>query len=252
VTGRLLDLFGLAGGGLCAVVGAGGKTGLIHALTAQARESALTVLVTTTTHMGMPPQPHTGPILFDSDQGAVDDAVLREGLQSWGRVTLLGRRLREDKMEGVRPERVDAVGHLASLTLVEADGARQRSLKLPAAHEPVIPSRSTLVVVVAALDVVGAPLDEGRVHRLELVREALGRTEGRVGEDDVVACLAHPAGYPARVPPGARLAVFLNKMQDAGAAAAAARIAARLTPPYALVVGGSAHAGRGRVLSCPQ
>jgi len=43
--------------------------------------------------------------------------------------------------------------------------------------------------------------------------------------------------------------VFLNKMQDPGAEQAALRIASRLAPPYALVVGGSAHAGTGRVLS---
>ena len=56
-----------------------------------------------------------------------------------GRATLLGRRVREDKLEGVPPERVDELSGEADLVLVEADGARGRSLKVPAAHEPVLP-----------------------------------------------------------------------------------------------------------------
>ena len=248
MSGRLLDLFGLQAGGLAAIVGAGGKTSLVYALAAQAREAGLRVLVTTTTHMGTLPESVTGPLLIDAEGAA--EALLLRALDTHGRATLLGRRVRDDKLEGVSPERVDALRPLADLLLVEADGARQRSLKLPAAHEPVIPSRATLVVVVAALDVIGAPLDEGRVHRLDLVRAALGRAEGAVGEEDVAACLSEPAGYPSRVPAGARLAAFLNKMEDAGTESAAAAVAARITPPYALVVGGAARAGRGVVLSC--
>jgi len=248
VSRRLLDAFGLAAGGLCSVVGAGGKTSLLRALAAQARESGLRVLLTTTTHMGMMPPEVSGTVFMDSE--GVDEAALRRALDEDGRATLLGRRLREDKVQGVAPGRVDALRPLADLVLVEADGARQRSLKLPAEHEPVVPSLSTLMVVVSGLDAVTAPLDEGLVHRLELVRAALGRAGGVVGEDGVAACLVHPAGYPGRVPAGARLAAFLNKMEDAAAAQAASRIAGRLAPPYALVVGGSARAGVGQVLSC--
>ena len=107
-----------------------------------------------------------------------------------------------------------------------------------------MPDRTTLLLVVMALDVLGAPLDEARVHRLERVLEVTGRRAGDVVDEDVVAaCLLHPAGYPARVPPGARLAAFLNKAEDAAALAAAARLAERLMPPYDLVAAGSARAG---------
>ncbi len=46
--------------------------------------------------------------------------------------------------------------------LVEADGARGRSLKAPAAHEPAIPSFANQVVVLCAIDAVGAPMGETR------------------------------------------------------------------------------------------
>ena len=70
-----------------------------------------------------------------------------------GQVTLLGRRVRDEKFQGLSPERVDDLRGEADLVLVEADGARGRSLKVPADHEPVLPASTTLLLVVAAIDV---------------------------------------------------------------------------------------------------
>jgi probable selenium-dependent hydroxylase accessory protein YqeC len=244
----LLSRLRVGRGDLVAVVGAGGKTTLVYRLAAEARSAGMRVLVTTTTHMGTLPEETTGPVFLEADGDS--GAALDEALRREGRATLLGRRLREDKLEGLSPERVDALASSsrADLVLVEADGARGRSLKVPAPHEPVVPARTTLLLVVAALDVLGAPLDEARVHRLERVLEVTGRRAGDVADEDVVAaCLRHPAGYPSRVPPGARLAAFLNKAEDAAALAAAARLADRLLPPYHFVAAGSARAGIARV-----
>jgi probable selenium-dependent hydroxylase accessory protein YqeC len=225
-----------------AVAGAGGKTTLVYRLADEARAAGLRVLVTTTTHMGTLPEQTTGPIFVEAD-GAVD-AALDEALRREGRATLLGRRVRADKLEGLTPERVDALASRADLVLVEADGARGRSLKVPAPHEPVVPSRTTLLLVVAALDVLGAPLDEAKVHRLDRVLQASGRQAGEIVDEEVIAaCLRHAEGYPARRPAGARLAAFLNKAEDPPRLEAAARLAARLMPPYAYVAAGSARAG---------
>jgi probable selenium-dependent hydroxylase accessory protein YqeC len=143
---------------------------------------------------------------------------------------------------------VDELVSRAELLLIEADGARGRSLKVPAPHEPVIPGSTTVLVVVAALDVLGQAMDEASVHRLELVAAATGLSVGGlVNEDAVVAALRHGEGYPARVRPGVRSAVFLNKVEDAARAEAAARIAARLVPPYHSVVAGSARTGDVRI-----
>ena len=143
---------------------------------------------------------------------------------------------------------MDELVSRADLVVLEADGARGRSLKVPAAHEPVIPRSATAVVVVAALDVLGQPLDDALVHRVELVAAAAGRKPGQiVDEDAVVSALTCASGYPARIPPGTRAAVFLNKAEDAASRAAAERIAPRLLGPYALVAAGSARGGDVRV-----
>jgi probable selenium-dependent hydroxylase accessory protein YqeC len=245
VTG-LLGPLGIARGDVVAAVGAGGKTTLLYALAAEAHAAGWRVLVTTTTHMGTLPEATTGPLLVEAEgvsERDVDDALSAHGL-----VTILGRRVRPDKLEGLSPERVDCLARRADLTLVEADGARSRSLKAPAPHEPVVPSSCSLMVVLAALDVLGTPAAGASVHRPEIVSRLTGLGPGdAVSEEALAACLAHGDGYPARARPGLRPLVFLNKVEDEADAAAARRIAARLCPPYDGVVAGSARRGARRL-----
>ena len=235
MSGRLIEALGLDRG-VAALVGAGGKTTLLFRLADEARAAGRRVLVTTTTHMGVPAG--YGAVFFE-EAGDIT-AEVQEALERDGRAIVLGRRLREDKVEGIPPERVDALARLADVVLVEADGARRRSFKIPAEHEPVVPASATLVIVVVGMDVLGRPLDEAHVHRWERVAAAAAQPMGwTITEDTIVRALLDPAGYLSRVPAGARSAVFLNKAEG-DALAAARRIAARLSPPYGLALAGSA------------
>jgi probable selenium-dependent hydroxylase accessory protein YqeC len=241
----LLQVLGFGRADVVAVAGAGGKTTLVYRLAREARDAGLRVLVTSTTHMGTQLRTVTGPVVFDEDGDP--DVGLDAALRETGLATFLGRRLRPDKLEGVAAERVDGLAGRADLILVEADGARGRSLKVPAPHEPVIPRSATAVLVVAALDVLGRPLDDALVHRVELVAAATGRKPGEdVDEAAVASALLHPEGYPARVTRGVRAAVFLNKAEDAATWAAAERIAPRLLGTYERVAAGSARGGEVR------
>ena len=251
LSAALLSALGIVRGDVVSVVGAGGKTTLVYALAAQARAAGMRVLVTTTTHMGTLAEATTGPVMVESEAGeAATEAELARALATEGRATVLGRRVRADKLEGLAPQRVDALARAADLVLVEADGARGRSLKAPAAHEPVIPSSTTRVVVVAALDALGLPLDEVRVHRLEVVCALTGAEPGAMVDAGLMAAvLAHASSYPSRIPAGVRAGVFLNKADDEPALQAARAVAAHLVPPYDFVAAGSARDGRGIVLA---
>lgn len=243
MTVGLLTALGIGRGDVVSVVGAGGKTTLVYRLAAEARSAGWRVLVTTTTHMGTLAEATTGPVLVEAESAI--EADLARALATEGRATVVGRRVRPDKLEGLAPERIDALVAAADLVLVEADGARGRSLKVPAPHEPVIPASTTLVIVVAALDVLGRPLDAATVHRLDLVCAATGAPEGAlVGPALLAAALVHPSSYPSRIRAGVRSGVFLNKADDEAAIGAAAEVAALLRPPYALVAAGSARSGR--------
>jgi hypothetical protein len=53
----------------------------------------------------------TGPLFVEAEGDAREG--LRAALRECGRATLLGRRMRDDKLEGVAPERVDQLAALA-------------------------------------------------------------------------------------------------------------------------------------------
>ena len=226
--------------GIAAVAGAGGKTTLLFRLADEARAAGLRVLVTTTTHMGVPSG--QGPLHFLDDPGDVH-ARVADSLAAEGRVVVLGRRVRDDKVEGLAPARVEALAGLADVVLVEADGARRRSFKTPAEHEPVIPAQARLVVIVAGLDILGRTLDDTHVHRAERVAAAAAQDLGSlVSEETLVHTLTAPGGYRSRVPTHARSAIFLNKAEG-DLIPAAIRIAARLVPPFDVALAGSARDG---------
>jgi probable selenium-dependent hydroxylase accessory protein YqeC len=98
----------------------------------------------------------------------------------------------------------------------EADGARTLPFKAPADHEPVIPSNTTLVVVMVGIDAVGQPLDATHVHRPEQVAALTG---ARLGDpltpEQIAAVLTHPQGGLKSVPPHARVVALINKVQTA-------------------------------------
>ncbi|MCA9936385.1 MAG: putative selenium-dependent hydroxylase accessory protein YqeC, partial [Anaerolineales bacterium] len=121
--------------------------------------------------------------------------------------------------------------------LIEADGSRMRPIKAPAAHEPVIPPQTTLVVPVMGMDALERPLHEA-AHRPELVQEVISEQysvisgQYSVNGDTVLtpvmaaALLAHPQGGLKGVPGGARVIPAINKV-DSPARLAAARQVAR-------------------------
>jgi probable selenium-dependent hydroxylase accessory protein YqeC len=128
-------------------------------------------------------------------------------------VTVIGEP-HADKLIGVNPDVVTDFIRLADSVLVEADGARTRSLKAPAPYEPVWPRSTSLAVAVVGIDAVGAPLAEEYIHRPDRVSAITGLALGQPVTPAVVAeCVTHPEGLFARVPPHARRVLLINKVK---------------------------------------
>src|SRR5262249_6485680 len=90
---------------------------------------------------------------------------------------------------------------------------RPRGQRPAADPEPVIPAETTLVIAVVGADVLGHPLTDEHVHRPERVSTLSGAAPGAPVTPELVArVLTHPEGGRKGVPPGARLAVLINKM----------------------------------------
>jgi molybdenum cofactor cytidylyltransferase len=156
-------------------------------------------------------------VTFNPEQQTIATILpqLDAALAEHGQVLLIGQTEPDSgKAFGLPPEVIDALaatGHF-DVIINEADGSRMRPLKAPAAHEPVIPDCTTLVIPVIGLDVLGQPLTDDVVHRAGLVSQLSGTILGQpVTTDTVAAVLSHPEGGLKHVPAQARVAPLLNK-----------------------------------------
>jgi molybdenum cofactor cytidylyltransferase len=132
---------------------------------------------------------------------------------------------------GLTRERFSALrrGVPDACILNEADGSRTLPFKAPAAHEPVIPLETTLVLAIVGADIFGRPLVADHVHRPELVAALSGAALGAPVTPEIVArVLAHPEGGRKGTPPGARVCVLINKVASLPDPAPARETAERL------------------------
>jgi probable selenium-dependent hydroxylase accessory protein YqeC len=121
------------------------------------------------------------------------------------------------KLAGLQSELLDRLIEALPeiMWLVEADGARGRGLKLPAAYEPVIPTRTTLVAVLMHMDVIGHPLDEVAAHRPEALAAYLGLRVGHpIAASHISRLLTDPVAGLKAVPAGARVVAVLNQRDE--------------------------------------
>ncbi len=224
MTTRLAPLLGVAERELVAFVGAGGKSTLMVALGRELAAAGSVVVITTTTKMGSDQVERFPNVVLSAAPADVETALERPGP-----VLVLATHDRR-KVTGPPPEAVDALfaETSADFVLVEADGARGRSFKAPAKHEPVIPQSTTLVVVVFGADALGRPISVA--HRPELVAALAG-----CGVDDLITSelaatvLGHREGGLRGVPAHARTVVAITKAHRVGRGPLVADLAGRLT-----------------------
>ncbi len=210
----LADAFEVRADEVVSLVGAGGKTTTLWGLVTKLRRMGLSVVATTTTNMQTPDSPTTAPpMVFASEEDNWLQSV-RTRLDRYGAVTVVRARKRQDKLKGLEPEDIDPLRGMADCVIIEADGARGRSLKAPAPHEPAVPEWTTSTIIMAGIDVLGRRLDEDSVHRLEIVQELSGASKGSRIVEEVIA-LALVRGYFPAIPKTSRKIVFLNKVDDA-------------------------------------
>ena len=147
-----------------AIVGAGGKTGLLKEMAAQFRQEGKFVFVTTTTHM-----------FIEEDTLLTEDAsVIIETLRKNGYV--FAGVPEGPKIRALPASEYAAVCEMADVVLVEADGSKHLPLKYPNEKEPVIPDNTDRIIVVWGPHGLGQSV-ESACHRPELVMDCLGIRE---------------------------------------------------------------------------
>ncbi len=231
--------FRLSSAPITTIVGAGGKTTTLFQLGKEYRQDHSRVIVTTTNNMS-----HDQPLTAEGHlihQGDLRK-TLEQILHSQGLICLTGEW--DEQTQRWRGLQIEELQHLSTRTqehsiplIIEADGARGRCLKAPAAHEPVIPPFCEAVIVVAGLAAIGKPLSEPWVHRPDRFAELSGCALGEILRQEAVqGILCHPLGGRKGIPPDAKSHVLLTQAESPQAQAAAKGMSAALLKHFDSVV----------------
>ena len=218
---KLIKALRLKPGLAVAFVGAGGKSSairrVVEEIVGDESNEIRSVLVTTTTRLGREQKDLTAHHIVDPSKDQIEE--LPVSLAQFRSVLVTGPDL-EDKWIPPTSDVLEELPRIAAergaLLLIEADGARGRSLKAPDKHDPVIPEFVDLVVPMAGLDVLGQAIESKAVHRPKLVAALLKtRQKSGIGPAELAALLVAEDGGLKGVPGGAQVRVVLNKTTEA-------------------------------------
>lgn len=220
-------------------VGAGGKTTLLHALADEAAASGRRVLLTTTTRMAVEPglvsDPEVAARVLTGDWSALSAQSGRNGAREAssallspgahptpgvplepGLVVVAGQ-LHGAKFGPFPPADAERVAALADVVLVEGDGSKRLPFKVPAAHEPVVPADTDLLLIVVGLSALGRPLAEVCFRVDEACQVLDDPDAGKLELTADLAATLLSAGYtdrPALAPWAGRRVIVLNQADD--------------------------------------
>lgn len=220
---NIVDALDAADGTTC-VVGAGGKKTTLAALGGRLDRAVITATVRIPIF-----DEWAGRVEVTADPVGVVEAALGQSTNDEWPLGVVPEQEREDRYRGYDPETIDRLGDLDVPILLKADGARMRRFKAPDDHEPRLPATADTVVAIASVHVVGEPLSDELVHRVEEVSRITGREPGEtITPEDVAAVLASDRGGRKDVPSGATYIPLLNMVDDDDLEAKARAVAAEI------------------------
>jgi probable selenium-dependent hydroxylase accessory protein YqeC len=210
----LINAFAIDAREHIALVGAGGKTALLFALADELRRAGKRVVTSTTTKVWQHQAWHAPCIVLTEGESSWKEK-LEAGLAKDGHTFLARMTLDSGKMDGIDPLILNGLFSERSVEylLVEADGAAGLPVKAPAAHEPVIPASTTMVVAIMGLDALGRRPVPGEVFRPDAVKEVTGLKAGEtLNSSSLAGIFLHPEGVFKGTPDTAKRIAFLNKL----------------------------------------
>lgn len=212
----LIETFHLEQGGVVCFVGAGGKTNLMFNTAYELAQKGIKVLTTTTTKIHYPSIEQSDCVLISNCPEEILEKAEKCDETAYHLTAAACYHEKESKLIGFERQEIDRLweSRLFNSILIEADGAKGKSLKVPAAHEPVLPVCTTMVVAVAGLDAIGKPLNDENVFRPELYSKVTGlELNESITEKYLVDSLIAVDGVFKDCPPQAEQYVFLNKAE---------------------------------------
>lgn len=156
---------------MISLVGAGGKSTLMEHMTEVCKKDGRKVLLTTTTHIWKPEKWPWYESAYEAVTAFTDHAVVVLGKQC-----TCGKETSSKKLEYPGREEILSCMEIADVTLVEADGSKNKPCKVPGLHEPVILLESQAVVAVIGMEGLGKPIKDA-CFRIPQVLQLLKLTD---------------------------------------------------------------------------
>jgi len=197
---------------LISIVGAGGKTTLLYRLSKELRECDKRILLSTTTHIFIPPKDIYDDMYINCDRKAL--LKYAESIRNNGIYVLGSQITEEEKIKGIDISLADELFNLQifDFIIVEADGSKRKPIKAPAEWEPVVPEQTTMTIGVIGLDSIGMTANEKNVHRLDEFCSITQCSPGdEINEVMIAKLIDHPQGLFKNTPTQAKKVVLLNK-----------------------------------------
>jgi probable selenium-dependent hydroxylase accessory protein YqeC len=198
------------------IMGAGGKSTLMNRLADELIVLGRTVVLSSTTNYHRPQALQSDQILLTRDALDWPDR-LSVLAQRWNRLLVLHHDLGNAMVKGIDIAAVHNIHEQIpdAIIILKTDGARKRWFKAPNQSEPVIPPWSQLSITVVNCEILGQPLTEALVHRPQRVAELTGLHVGDpITPQAVARVLTHPDTYAAKIPLGARRAIYISHVHS--------------------------------------
>lgn len=231
---NLVQATRLSGNACVALVGSGGKTTALFQLSRQLKPP---VILSTTTHLGI-----SQASLADQHfiVRSSEDLVRIEDSITPVVILITGPATQEGRLAGLPS---DLMKNLYRITrekgiplLIEADGSRQKPLKAPGEHEPLIPSFVDSVVLVVGLSGLGKPLSSDWVHRPERFAAISGLLADEIiTSEALVKVLTSPMGGLKGIPADCRRIVLMTQANSPEFQAQAQRMSIPLLNSFSAV-----------------
>jgi probable selenium-dependent hydroxylase accessory protein YqeC len=212
-------------GALYTFVGAGGKSTALKRVGAFMAAAGVRVRLTTTTHIGLaefegiPVSRITGPA--DLERAMADGSAVR--------LLVADSASKRGKHRGIDPAWLEGLTLRAdTVLLVEGDGSRRRSMKVPQPWEPVIPANTATVFALMGAEAFDEPIDEAHVYNHVKALSLLGKTGSFLEAAEIAALAADTDGSRKGVAAGMAFRLLVNQgdlEEKRGTASEALRLA---------------------------
>lgn len=159
---------------IISLIGGGGKTSTMYRLAREYAALGKKVLLTTSTHILVPPPEELPILLYYPVSGEqLADAFSRSP------IVAIGSKDKPGKLSGIPLSFFPKALEEADVILCEADGARMLPIKCPASHEPAVVPDSDAIIVLTGLSCINHPLKDV-CHRKDLATRLLSCTPSTI------------------------------------------------------------------------